>query len=132
MKGVIKMSEISGDIGNLASFIGSLTIVGSALIWIYNKFIGKPRERKREEDETKRHARMIEVVTEENKPLNETIKQLSEWLDESKVDRENLNKIALKNTLKLDEHEKRLDRQQESIIILETLNGIKVKFKGGE
>ena len=53
------MEVIVTNIGTLASLIGSLTVVGSALIWIYNKFIGEPRERKREREAKKRQEEMI-------------------------------------------------------------------------
>lgn len=116
-------------IGSIASLIGSLTVVGSALIWIYNKFIGEPRERNRQEEETLRHKRMIEVVTKENEPLNKSIKQLTEWLNESKVDRENLNTISKINSGRLDEHEEQLDQLTDRVIVLETINKVKKSFQ---
>lgn len=129
------MEEIVEYFGTLASFIGSLTVVGSALIWIYNKFIGAPRERKREQEEEKRHKRMIRVVTKENEPLVKSIDNLTSWIEESRHDRENLNKIADKNTLLLGDHGEQLDEHNGRLIALETKNGIttvKYREKHGE
>ena len=123
------MDGIVNHLGSLASLVGSLTVVGGALIWLYNKFIGAPREARRERDEAARHARMIELVTKENQPLNESIKQLTLWLDESRVDRVNLNKIANGHTVKIGEHETRLDNHNDRLIVIEAKNGI---YGGGE
>lgn len=121
-------------IGSLASLIGSLTVVGSSLLWGYNKFIGNPREKRRRVDEEKRQRRMLEVVTRENKPLNESIKQLTEWLHESKADRESLNRLAKEHSKDLEDHEARLDDHQGRLIVLETVHNIKkhLQFQGGE
>lgn len=121
------MGDIIGVTGSLASFIGSLTVVGGALIWVYNKFIGKPREIRREKEDTKRQLRMVETITRENKPLNDAIKQLNEWLQESKKDREKLNKVADVNTSIIKEHEKKLHNHDDRLIILEVKNNIPVK-----
>lgn len=121
------MGEVINSTGAIASFIGSLTVVGGALIWIYNKFIGTPREKRRQKEETKRLALIVDIVTKENKPLNEAIKQLTEWLNESKKDRENLNRIAKENKQLIQDHEKRLDRHHDRLIVLETKNDIKLK-----
>jgi len=129
------MEEIVENIGTLASFIGSLTVVGSALIWIYNKFIGAPRERKREQEEEKRHKRMIKVVTKENEPLVKSIENLNKWIEESRHDRENLNKVTDEHTLTIGDHEERLDEHNGRLIALETKNGIttvKYREKHGE
>lgn len=117
------MVIVMGDyIGTIASLITSLTVVGSALLWLYNKFIGAPRELKRTREESNRHRRMLELITNENQPLNESIKQLTEWLNESKIDRESLNRIAVKNTARLDEHEERLDNHNDRLITLEAVS----------
>ena len=57
------MEVIVTNIGTLASLIGSLTVVGSALIWIYNKFIGEPREHKRREEARKRQEEFVLLIT---------------------------------------------------------------------
>ena len=125
---------MSEHIGSLASLIGSLTVVGSALIWVYNQFIAKPRERWRQEEEDKRQLRMLQVVTRENKPLNESIRQLTEWLNESKLDRENLNKIVREHSKDIEEHELRLDNAHDRLIVLETSNNFikKFQYQGGD
>lgn len=127
------MEMIVNEVGNLASFIGSLTVVGSALLWIYNKFIAKPRELKREREEKIKHNQMMKIIIKENEPLNQSIKQLNQWLSESQADRKQLNKIAEKNIKALDDHEERLDNHNDRLIILETKNGVHtVTYKGGE
>ena len=127
------MDIIVNEMGDIASLIGSLTVVGSALLWIYNKFIAKPRELRRERAEKLKNQQMMDLILKENKPLNESIIQLTDWLSESKQDREKLNRIAEKHLEYLDEHEERLDNHNDRLIILETKNGIHtVTYKGGE
>ena len=41
------MSDLVANVGILASLIGSLTVVGGALLWVYTRFIGAPREKRR-------------------------------------------------------------------------------------
>lgn len=121
------MGELFDSVGSIASFIGSLTVVGGALIWIYNKFIGDPREKRREREENKRQLRMVETITQENAPLNEAIQQLTEWLNESKSDREKLHEMAEANRMIINKHEKILDKHDDRLIVLETIN----KINGG-
>ena len=118
------MEQLVNEMGNIASFIGSLTVVGGALLWIYNKFIAKPREKRREQRQAKRHEHTMEVITKENEPLNESIKQLNEWLEESQADRKKLNEIAVTNSNTLKEHDERLDNHNDRLIVLETKTGI--------
>ena len=126
------MSDIIEHVGSLASFIGSLTVVGGALMWIYNKFISAPREKKRQRESDKRQRDMIELITEKNKPLNESIQGLNELLAESQADREQLNQIANVNTEMIENHEERLDDHNVRLTVLETENGIKkVIYKEG-
>ena len=58
------MSVIIEHVGSLASFIGSLTVVGGSLMWMYNKFISAPREKRRQGEADKRQRDMIELITE--------------------------------------------------------------------
>ena len=126
------MSDIIEHVGSLASFIGSLTVVGGALMWIYNKFISAPREKRRQGEADKRQRDMIELITEKNKPLNESIHRLNELLAESQLDRKKLNHIAEANTEIIKDHEERLDGHNERLIVLETKNGIqKVAYREG-
>lgn len=127
------MSDIVANIGSLASFIGSLTVVGGALLWIYNKFIGAPRERRREKESAKRQAQMVDLITEKNEPLNLAIDNLNLLLAESQVDRQQLNRVANENTGTIAVHEERLDNHNERLIVLETKNGVrKVSYRERE
>ena len=126
------MPEIIAHVGSLASFIGSLTVVGGALMWVYNKLISAPREKRRQEEAEKRQRDMIELITEKNKPLNESIQGLNELLSESQADREQLNQIAVANTEMIKNHEDRIDNHNERLIVLETKNGIqKIAYREG-
>lgn len=119
------MSDIIEHVGSLASFIGSLTVVGGALIWVHNKFISAPREKRRQREADKRQRDMIDLITDKNKPLNEAIQSLNELLAESQLDRKKLNKIAEANTTMIERHEGRLDNHNERLIVLETKNGVR-------
>lgn len=126
------MSDIVEQVGSLSSFIGSLTVVGGALLWLYNKFISAPREKRRQRDADKRQRDMIELITEKNKPLNESIQRLNELLSESKLDRKKLNHIAEANTEMLKDHEERIDHHNNRLIVLEVKNGIqKITYREG-
>lgn len=118
------MLDLVEHVGSLASLIGSLTVVGGALMWIYNKFISAPREKKRQEEADKKQRAMVELITEKNKPLNEAIQSLNGLLAESQLDRKKLNHIAETNTEIIKDHEERLDGHNERLIVLETKNGI--------
>ena len=112
-------------VGNMASFVGSLTVVGGALLWIYNSTIAKPREKRRKEEEDKRQGKMIALITQKNEPLNTAIQELNSLLGESQKDRAKLNEIAKVNSKIIGEHDERLDNHNERLIVLETKNGIK-------
>ena len=119
------MSDLVANVGIMASLIGSLTVVGGALLWIYNKFIGVPREKRREKESAKRQAEMIELITEKNEPLNLAIENLNLLLAESQVDRQQLNRVANENTDMIVVHEERLDNHNDRLIVLETKNGVR-------
>ena len=126
------MLEIIAHVGSLASFIGSLTVVGGALMWVYNKFISAPREKKRRREAEERQRDMIELITEKDKPLNESIQGLNELLAESQADRKKLNQIANVNTEMIKNHENRIENHNERLIVLETKNGIqKIAYREG-
>lgn len=112
-------------LGGIASLIGSLTVVGGALMWGYNQFISKPRERKREREEEARQAWMINEIKRFTEPLNTTIKELSKILNESKRDREKLNRIATENTKKIKHHEYQINKGINRIIALEVKTGMR-------
>lgn len=117
--------ELVSSIGELASLIGSLTVVGGALIWIYNKLINKPRERRRERINKENQDRMIKLIMENNQPLNDAITELNSLLAESQADRKKLNKIAVENVKWLENHEDILDNHDDRLIVLETKSGLR-------
>ena len=127
------MNVIAEHLGFIASLIGSLTVVGSALIWVYNKFISHPREQKRLREEEKRQDMLLELITRENRPMNTAIEQLTKLLDESSQDRIKLNDLASRNTKMLLEHDDTLTEHNNRLIVLETKNGIsEYRYKKGD
>ena len=118
------MNVLAEHLGFIASLIGSLTVVGSALIWVYNKFISHPREKKRLREEEKRQDMLLELITRENRPMNTAIQQLTKLLDESSQDRIKLNDLASRNTKMLLEHDDTLEEHNNRLIVLETKNGL--------
>lgn len=126
-----------------ASFIGSLTVVGGALLWVYHKFIGNPREKRKLEEEKRkelrrakedeeRYKKVLDLVTNENKPLVDSIEKLNDWLQESAEDRKQLNTITKQHTELIKSNsklislnDKRLDRHGDRILILEVRSGLK-------
>ena len=127
------MNVLAEHLGFIASLIGSLTVVGSALIWIYNKFISHPREKKRLREEEKRQDMLLELITRENRPMNTAIQQLTKLLDDSKQDRLKLNDLAGRNTKMLLEHDDTLEEHNNRLIVLETKNGLsEYRYKKGD
>ena len=127
------MNVLAEHLGFIASLIGSLTVVGSALIWIYNKFISHPREKKRLREEEKRQDMLLELITRENRPMNTAIQQLTKLLDESRQDRIKLNDLTGRNTKMLLEHDDTLTEHNNRLIVLETKNGIsEYRYKKGD
>ena len=126
------MNALAEHLGFIASLIGSLTVVGSALLWIYNKFISHPREKKRLREEEKRQDMLLELITRENRPMNTAIQQLTKLLDESTQDRIKLNDLTGRNTKLLHEHDDTLTEHNNRLIVLETKNGIsEYRYKKG-
>ena len=127
------MNVLAEHLGFIASLIGSLTVVGSALIWIYNKFISHPREKKRLREEEKRQDMLLELITRENRPMNTAIQQLTKLLDESGQDRMKLNDLTSRNTKMLIEHDDTLTEHNNRLIVLETKNGVsEYRYKKGD
>ena len=127
------MNVLAEHLGFIASMIGSLTVVGSALIWVYNKFISHPREQKRLREEDKRQDMLLELITRENRPMNTAIQQLTKLLDDSKQDRIKLNELADRNTKIIMEHEDTLEDHNNRLIVLETKNGLsEYRYKKGD
>ena len=119
------MEIATTHLGGIASLIGSLTVVGSALIWIYNKLISKPRERIRLREEEHRHQRMVKEINNFTKPLSHSIDNLNDLLQESQLDRENINAKINNNSDTLKEHNKILHNHDDRLIVLETKSGLK-------
>ena len=127
------MNVLAEHLGFIASLIGSLTVVGSALIWIYNKFISHPRENKRLREEEKRQDMLLELITRENRPMNTAIQQLTKLLDESRQDSIKLNDLTGRNTKMLLEHDDTLEEHNNRLIVLETKNGLsEYRYKKGD
>ena len=127
------MNVLAEHLGFIASLIGSLTVVGSALIWIYNKFISHPRENKRLREEEKRQDMLLELITRENRPMNTAIQQLTKLLDESRQDSIKLNDLSNRNTKMLLEHDDTLEEHNNRLIVLETKNGLsEYRYKKGD
>ena len=128
------MSLFVDHVGGLASLIGSLTVVGSALIWVYNRFIGKPREERRLKRDEELQEKMIHLITEKQIPMISSIDQLNKLLEQSQADRKKLNTLAKTNTGIIKEHEETLEEHDKRLIILETKNGLsEYRYKkGGE
>ena len=127
------MNVIAEHLGFIASLIGSLTVVGSALIWVYNKFISHPREQKRLREEEKRQDMLLELITRENRPMNTAIQQLTKLLDDSKQDRVKLNDLVDRNTKIIMEHEDKIEDHNNRLIVLETKNGLsEYRYKKGD
>ena len=126
------MNVLAEHLGFIASLIGSLTVVGSALIWVYNKFISHPRENKRLREEGKRQDMLLELITRENRPMNTAIQQLTKLLDESRQDSIKLNDLTGRNTKMLLEHDDTLEEHNNRLIVLETKNGLsEYRYKKG-
>ena len=125
------MDSFINHMGDMASLIGSLTVVGGALLWIYNVFISKPRERHKEREVKKRQRELIKTINEENKPLLKSINQLTDWLDEGNKDRERLNELSVRNTKIIDEHGKKIENHDDRLIVLESKTGLRYK-KGSD
>lgn len=118
------MNVLAEHLGFIASLIGSFTVVGSALLWIYTKTIANPRERRRERENIKRQRQMITMITKENKPLNDSINTLSDVLEESIRERKKLNDLASRNTKIIMDHDDTLKEHNNRLIVLETKNGV--------
>ena len=119
------MENIVAHLGGFASLIGSLTVVGGGLIWVYNTLISKPRERIRMREEEHRHQRMVKEINNFTTPLSHSIDNLNELLQESQLDRKNINAKINNNSDTLKEHNKILHNHDDRLIVLETKSGLK-------
>lgn len=75
---------------------------------------------------------MVNLITEINEPLNESIQTLNDLLAESQLDRKKLNHVAESNTELINDLGERTDDHNERLIVLEVKNGIrKIAYKEG-
>ena len=122
---IIILETATAHLGGLASLIGSLTVVGSALIWLYNKLIAKPRERIRQREEEYRHQRMVKEINNFTKPLSNSIDKLNQSLQESQLDRKTISEKINTNYDTLNKHKKIIHDHHDRLIVLETKSGFK-------
>lgn len=112
----------------IAGLIGSITVIGSALIWVYKQLIARPKERRdaiRVEKENEKFRKAMQ-------PTVDAVEQISRGLAYQESRDEKLQQIADSNVKLLEKHENRLDLHEQRIIVLETKNGIPVYFDRGD
>ncbi|MGX7390987.1 hypothetical protein [Dolosigranulum pigrum] len=92
------------DIHSVAVFITSMTIIGGALIWIYQKTIGNSRERRAEE----RNRVFIQSIDDKNKPLIETLEALQKSVEKQEYHDKQYSELIKKQEERIDNHNDRL------------------------
>ena len=105
------------DIHSVAVFITSMTIIGGALIWIYQKTIGNSRERRAEE----RNRVFIQSIDDKNKPLIETLEALQKSVEKQEYHDKQLEKIAQQNSELIKKQEERIDNHNDRLLVVETV-----------
>lgn len=115
------MEELFTSIQSASLFIGSLTVIGSALMWVYQKTIGKARERREEE----RNRLLREKIDASNAPLIFTLNKLSKEMESREHHANKLDDIAAINSQLLKNHNERLDKHHERLVILEVKNNVR-------
>ena len=124
---LIAFDNVASLMTLIAGLIGSITVVGSALIWVYKHMIARPKERRdaiRIEKENEKFRKAMQ-------PTVDAVEQISRGLAYQEERDEKLQQIADNNVKLLDKHENRLDLHEQRIIVLETRNGIPVYFDRG-
>lgn len=125
------MTNISEWLSDVSGVVASLTIIFT----FYYQFIKKPQDKKREikeaklleekqKNEEEHQRKMREIVSEKNKPLNETLKNI---LEETEGDRrliKELSHIADQNIKLLTKQDERLDQFDIRLTVLETLSDV--------
>ncbi|WP_225744492.1 hypothetical protein [Marinilactibacillus sp. Marseille-P9653] len=66
---------IFGNVQSFAAFITAIITIGSSLMWVYQKTIGKAKERRIE----KENRLLRKKIDESNKPLIDTLTMLNEY-----------------------------------------------------
>lgn len=124
----------------VAGAITSITVIGAFLVKVVDGIIIKPMDKRKadraravELDRQEFEEKLLERVETNQQPLAESIDRLNKLLDESQRDRMALHKIADVNVKAIGEHEDRLDKHNDRLIILEVINGVKtVSYKEEE
>ena len=124
---LIAFDNVASLMTLIAGLIGSITIVGSALIWVYKHLIARPKERR----DAIRTEKENEKFREAMQPTVDAVEQISRGLAYQEERDEKLQQIADNNVKLLEKHENRLDLHEQRIIVLETRNGIPVYFDRG-
>lgn len=112
-------------LGQIATMITSLTVVGGGLMWVYNKLISQPREKKRKQEADERERKREEHERKQQEILADALKPINEFIQESKSDRVALNKTAHENTELLKQHEREIGNLDDRLIVVETKHGIR-------
>ena len=106
-------------LGEYASQITSITVIGGALIWIYNVLIGRPNRELERKVSEKNSRDLRETIV----PLTYQIRTLNDNLKESQEDRKNIH-------AELEEHDDRIHNHENRITILETKHERTGKYAG--
>ncbi|SDQ04488.1 hypothetical protein LHA31_02495 [Carnobacterium viridans] len=96
--------EWSVHVSQIATLIGSFTVIGSALIWVYKKLVSDPDKRMAEKIQRENSESLKKTV----EPLTKSIELLNHNLAESEKDRIQLNKQMGKHNVILNNHETRI------------------------
>ena len=115
---------IFDNLTSVAGLIGSVTVIGSALIWVYKQVIARPKEKRDAQRAERENAKFREAI----KPTAEAVEQISRSLAYQEIRDQKLQEIADRNVKLLEKHENRLDLHEHRIIVLETKNGIPVYY----
>ena len=96
--------EWSVHVSQIATLIGSFTVIGSALIWVYKKLVSEPDKRMAEKIQRENSDALRNTV----EPLTKSIDLLNSNLADSAKDRAQLNIKAEKHDGILNNHETRI------------------------
>lgn len=109
------MEELLTYVAQTASFITQMSVIGTLLIWVYNKFIGDPKEKRRLEEADRRAKERDDYMAEALSPITTALNEFNDFSKSSAADRLKLweETQELKNATKIldktsDDHEIRL------------------------
>lgn len=100
----------------LAAFIVSLTTIGGALMWVYQKTFGKAKEKRLAE----RDKLLQDALNKNNEPLLEAINNLNTTMLDLERHDSKLDEIAETNQEILKRHDDMLDDHNKRLIVVET------------